>query len=141
MRKKAAAAFRRLSRNTLELISNIYNGDDRRHQVLHLACGHVFHLSLSELKKLGNRNACPFCSSTTDDLRRFTGIEEVQGFVLSASMNGAHFMAGNHMGKTEETYRFFCLRDQLPYEASFGAFMGDRDTTNACPVCSAKKKI
>ena len=139
VRKQAAAAFRKISRNTLELISNIYRGDDRRHRVLHLACGHFFHLSLSELKSLGYKNACPFCSSTTDDLRRFTGIEEVQAFVFSSSLNGAHFMAGNHLGSTEANYRFYCLRDHLAYETSFGTFMKDRGTTNACPVCSAKQ--
>lgn len=133
--KEAQSAFRELSRGDLELMSSVYRGDDQRHQVLHLACGQFFWISMEELKTLSPKSACPHCHGT-DDLSRFGTIENLQHSVIRGSLHGAYFYSLNPLGTAEQEYQFHCLRHRHSYLATFAEYQRTKPRSNGCPLCA-----
>lgn len=133
--KDARTAFRQLSRGDLELMSSVYRGDDQRHQVLHLACGQFFWVSMEELKTLSPESACPHCHAT-DDLSRFGTIENLQYSIIRGSQQGAYFYSLNPLGTAEQEYQFHCLRHRHSYLATYAEYQRTKPRSNGCPLCA-----
>lgn len=132
--KKARATFEKHSNGEVELLSSVYEGDDRRHKVLHRSCGHHFLLSLAELRTLPKGKGCPHCHGT-NDLTQFGTMEDLQISVYHQSEKSAYFYASNHPGSPDETYRFWCVRHGRSYEATFSEFQRTKGHSNGCPLC------
>lgn len=132
--KEARSAFRELSRGDLEIMSSVYRGDDQRHQVLHLACGQFFWISMEELKTLAPESVCPHCYGT-DDLSMFGTIENLQQSVIRGSQHGAYFYSLNPLGTAEQEYQFNCLRHHHSYLATFAEYQRTKPRSNGCPLC------
>lgn len=132
--KAARDAFDRLSEGDVELLENVYRGDDQRHQVHHRSCGHHSWISRNELETLPPGKWCPHCNPVTD-LARYGRMENVQVSVYNQSEEGAYFFASNPLGRADEHYTFWCIRHRRSYETSFSKFQRTRGQTNGCPFC------
>jgi hypothetical protein len=133
--KTARAAFDSLTDGEVELLSNVYKGDDQRHQVFHRSCGHHSWISLRELETLPRGQWCPHCHAT-GDLLRFGTMENLQVSVYRESGHAAYIFASNPLGSADEQYIYWCVRHRRSYEASFAEFQRTKGEANGCPLCA-----
>jgi hypothetical protein len=136
--KQARANFRECSRGQVDLLSNVYRGDQHRHQVFHIGCGHHSWTSLPELQALPPEKSCPHCHGT-DHLARFGSTENLQVAVYRMSEGSAYFYASNPLEDVAQEYRFWCVRHHQSYSATFLEFQMSQGHSNGCPHC--KKSV
>lgn len=136
--RHAKEEVERISRGRLTLVDRKYLGDNRRHKIYDHQCCHYFWMSLSQLKCIGTKNACPYENMPTD-LQQIGGLRELQNFVSHRSLGAVYLQDQNTIGTFNDIYDFYCARCCIPFEAPFVYFLRFSPESNACPSCMAKE--
>lgn len=140
-KKFAAKRIEGISHGQFFLLSNVYQGNSRRHWLGCATCGHEFLASAFEIREFGEL-VCPFCHpEAIGDLTRIGSTARIEAFVYHISC-GQVILAGNQeLDHSSHWYKFYCTRHRDAYQTAFTTFLANAGDGNACPICHQERGL